>query len=65
MNIIIKEDAFKGLVHLNGLKARAALDKDKKPVMGKSGKTRMFNLSTGAGVYLEEGQYDIKLDEEN
>jgi len=57
MNITIKPNAFKGLVHLNGQKAVRATDKTGKPIIGVSGKTQAFSLMGHGRVFLTPAQF--------
>jgi len=57
MKVEINMDAFKGLTQYNGQKATQVFNKDGSPSVGKSGNTKLFTLTSGGGVYLEESQY--------
>lgn len=60
MKVTINRDAFAGMTQHNGAKATMETDKGtKEPLLGKSGKTKAFNLATGGRIFLRDDQYTV------
>ncbi|REK56646.1 MAG: hypothetical protein DWQ49_09760 [Bacteroidetes bacterium] len=56
----VANNAFEGLVHLNGTQIKPAIYKNTgDQILGKSGKTKAFDhVGTGGRIYLTDDQID-------
>jgi len=55
----INDDSFRGLREFNGARVKVDGDKEGNPVIGKSGETVRFLLTSGGCLWLSPNQYEV------